>query len=661
MNLFKKENIMHNTDTFEPIIVIGAGPVGMHFIFSLLNKIPDSTITIFGGEPWQPYNRVKLSSFFAGQVDIDDLYIEKNIENENLIIHNNCSIKKIDSVTNTVTDEFGVTYSYSKLIIATGSTPHIPQVDGIDLDNIFTFRNMSDIEKLLARRTRSRKTAVIGGGVLGIEAAKAMSRQNTEVSIIDHSLFLMSNQLDEKASEILREHILSLGIKVYLSQTVKRFVGEDKVEKILLADGRELEFDTVILATGVKPNIKLAREAHLNIGRGVRVNDVMQTSVNNIYAIGECAEHRGKTYGVVKPGYEQAKVAVNSLQGKKANYKGSMAATQIKVIDIPVFSMGDVDEISPLGLKKEYVYQDKSKGIYRKIIVKTHRIIGAIAVGEWSELGRIQEAIANKRIVAPWVVIKFLKIGNIWPADNSTNINEWPASTVVCNCTGVTRGQLTTEINANEKLTVEQLCSNTGASTVCGGCKPLVAKLLTGTAKTEPAKGAKSIFVLGFLTVLILFLATLLPVIPFSESAKVLWQWDMLWRDNFYKQVSGYSLLAISSVALILSLKKRIKTFKYFTFPSLRVLHIILGFITVVGFAVHSGYRMGSGINYYLALSFITILLVGGMSSLIIAVEHKLDTALAQKIKRNLIWVHILAFWPLPALLAAHIFKSYYF
>lgn len=660
MSLLKKETIPLSSNNDESVIVIGTGPVGIKFVQTLLENKNPPVIKLFGNEPWEPYNRVKLSSFFAGHINVNEMAFGKSLENNNLVIHNNCEIITIDPVTRTVTDEMGTIHHYSKLVLATGSSPYIPNIKGVDLKNIFTFRNMSDIENLMSRRTRSRKTVVVGGGVLGIEAAKAMSQQNTEVTIIDHALTLMSNQLDETSSEMLRDYILSLGIKVYLGQTIKEFKGNKEIETILLADGREIQFDTVILTTGIKPNIELARRTQLSVGKGVRVNDAMQTSDKDIYAIGECAEHRGKVYGIVKPGYEQAKVAAYSLYGKKENYTGSLSATQIKVIDKQVFSMGDTYEISSVGLRKELIYQEPTKGIYRKIIVKAHKIVGAIAFGEWDELGRIQESILNKRFVPPWVLIKFKKTGYLWPEEDSKNINEWPAATVICNCTGVTRGQISSAISSGI-TTVTEIGEKTGASSVCGGCKPLVSQMLTGSTKFEPVKGAKNIFVMGLLTAFISVLAILLPSIPFAETAEVAWQWDAIWRDTTYKQISGFSLLGLSLVALLLSLRKRVTKFTFSSFPVWRIIHVAVGFAAVVGLAIHSGYRLGEGINFYLAVSFLAILIAGAASSVVVALEHRMDASLSRKIKNKLVWLHILAFWPLPALLAVHVFKSYYF
>jgi nitrite reductase (NADH) large subunit len=661
MNLLaaKPETIPTNDEL--PVIVIGTGPVGIHFIKTVRSCLCDCPIVVFGNEPWEPYNRVKLSSFFAGQLNWDELLISQRLPHtEQIVEHHNCAIVEIDPGKKVVVDELDRVHPYKKLIIATGSSAFIPSIKGINSNNVFTFRDMSDVESLLARRARSRKTVVVGGGVLGIEAAKAMSRENTEVTIIDHSQFLMSNLLDEKAGEMLREHILSLGIKVYLGNTIKEIENNGRHEKIILRNGKEIECDTIILSTGIKPNIELARQAHLSVGRGIRVNDAMQTSDPDIYAIGECSEHRGNVYGIVKPGYEQAKVAAFSLSGKKANYTGSLSATQLKVVDIPVFSMGEVNDVDGISNKKEYIYHDTSRKIYRKLVVKHHKIIGAILVNESGELGRIQEKILNKRFIWPWNLKRFVNTGNLWPDENSADVHQWPATTVVCNCTGVTRGDLTTVIR-NGATSLEDITGETGACSVCGSCRPLLTQMLSSAPSPQLVKGAGSLLIAGLFSIFGLLLALVLPAIPYADTVHVPWQWDMLWRDNIFKQISGFSLLGLSAIALVLSLRKRIRKFSVLTFPLWRIIHVATGALAVAGLALHSGYHLGSGLNYLLALSFVGVLIAGGVSSVIVAIEHKLDAVLYRKIKSNLVWIHILIFWPLPVLLTMHVFKTYYF
>jgi nitrite reductase (NADH) large subunit len=661
MNLLaeKMRTIAESDD--DPVIVIGTGPVGIHFIKTVRSCLCDCPIVVFGNEPWEPYNRVKLSSFFAGQLNWDELLISQRLpKTDQIIAHHNCAIVEIDPINKIVIDELDRVHPYKKLVIATGSSPYIPNIQGIKSKNVFTFRDMSDVEGLLARRARSRKTVVVGGGVLGIEAARAMSRENTEVIIVDHSQFLMSNQLDEASGEMLREHILSLGIKVHLGNAIKEIKKNGDSELVVLRNGLQIECDTIILSTGIKPNIELARQAHLSVGRGIKVNDAMQTSNPDIYAIGECAEHRGNIYGVVKPGFEQAKVAAFGLSGKKARYTGSLSATQLKVVNVPVFSMGDVESIDTISNKKEYFYNDSSGQVYRKLVVKNHRIVGAISVNESTEIGRIQEKYFNKGFVWPWNLKRFVKTGNLWPDENSADVNQWPATTVVCNFTGVTRGELSNAISSGT-VTVEGLTQKTGACSVCASCKPLLSQMLNTAANQEPAKGAKSLLIAGLLSALILLIALALPAIPYSDTVQVSWQWDVLWRDNLFKQISGFSLLGLSIIALILSLRKRIKKFSFLTFPVWRIIHVVVGALTVVGLAVHSGYQLGNGINYLLAISFISVLIAGGLSSIIVGLEHRMDVALSRTIKKNLVWLHILTFWPLPVLLTMHVFKSYYF
>jgi len=644
-----------------PIIVVGAGPVGIEFVKTAMQQMPGTRFVMFGEERWEPYNRVKLSSFFAGHLQWDEMMASQKLPLSPVLdIVNSCAVVSIDHDNKTVTDSFGHVHAYKTLVLATGSRPFIPSIPGIKLNNIFTFRDMNDVEKLLARRARSRKTIVVGGGVLGIEAARAMMRENTEVGVIDHLPNLMSNQLDENGAELLQSHLLSLGLSLYLGSGIREFCGDESVEKIILKDGSEIECDTVILATGIKPNIELAASSRLSTDRGIRVNDEMQTSDENILAIGECAEHRGEIYGLVKPGYEQARVAANCLAGQTSNYSGSLTATQLKVVGVPAFSMGEIGEISIKGLERELVYEDKEKEIYRRLIIKNRKVIGAISIGKWQEQSRVQEAILNQRNIWFWNKKRFLKTGRLWPEENSADVNQWPASAIVCNCNGISRGQISSAINGG-LTTIEEVSQCTGASSVCGSCKPLVSQMLMSDTKPEAVKWSSALLSLGLITTVAMLLVMLLPSMPYANTTETFWQWDVLWRDNLYKQISGFSLLGLSVVVLLMSLRKRIKRFSFLSFPFWRLIHVVLGFVTVFGLAVHSGYSLGSGVNNLLALSFVSILLAGGLSSALVAVEHKLDAVLSRKIKNKLVWLHIIAFWPLPALLTVHVFKSYYF
>lgn len=661
MNLLAEKTETEREEHELPIIVIGSGPVGIEFVKTAMRCMPITRFVVFGNEPWEPYNRVKLSSFFAGQLNWNEMMVSQKLPESDLVeVINNCAIVSIDRLGKSVTDQTGHVHPYSKLVIATGSRPYKPKVPGIDLENIFTFRDMSDVERLAARRTRSRRTVVVGGGVLGIEAARAMMRENTRVAIIDHLPTIMSSQLDDMAAELVQAHVLSLGIELYLGSGIREIQGNEKVERIILRNGDVIECDSVILATGIRPNIDLAVGAKLSINRGIRVNDAMQTSDENIYAVGECTEHRGQVYGLVKPGYEQAKVAAHNLSGLPSNYTGSMISTQLKVVDIPAFSMGEIGEVSIRGLERELIYRNDEKNIYRRLVIKHRKIVGAISIGNWEEQSRIHEAIQNRRNIWFWNKNLFLKTGSLWPEENSADVNQWPASAMVCNCNSVTRGQITAAINTG-LTTVDEVGRCTGASSVCGSCKPLVSKMLLTDTKPEPATGATTLLTTGGLTLLSMLLVAMLGSVPYAETVQVPWEWDELWRDNILKQISGYSLLGLSVIVLIMSLRKRLKKFNLLSYPVWRLIHVIAGVVTVVALAVHSGYSFGSGVNFLLALTFVSVLAAGGLCSVMVAIEHKLDAVLSRKIKNKLIWLHILTFWPLPALLTVHVVKSYYF
>ncbi|MCW8909817.1 MAG: FAD-dependent oxidoreductase, partial [Gammaproteobacteria bacterium] len=319
------------------VIVIGSGPVGVHAVQEFIKHNPNRHIAIFGDEPWKPYNRVKLSSLISGEIKEESVYTDTRFS-KNSFIHTfyNNRIIDINRHSKTVIDSQGKQYHYSKLILATGSSPHIPSINGISHKNIFTFRDLSDAQKLVGRSIRTQKTVVIGGGLLGLEAARAMQRFNTEVTVIEHNMWLMFNQLDINAASYLKKHIENLNINIRTNTYVKEISGSLRVESIVLGNGEKIQCDSIIIATGISPNIELARNAGLAIGRGIRVNDYLQTSDDNIFAIGECAEHRNKIYGLVAPGYEQAAIVSYNIAINKATYTGSITATNLKVVNYPV-------------------------------------------------------------------------------------------------------------------------------------------------------------------------------------------------------------------------------------------------------------------------------------------------------------------------------------
>ncbi len=648
------ENIVFNSH--RPIVVIGSGPVGMRVIEDLRKQQISHPIVVYGGEPWAPYNRVRLSSLLAGDINHNDILLGTNLSSYgNIETRYNCKIVNIDRENKQVIDEHGQVQDYEKLIIASGSNPFIPNITGIEKTGVYQFRDLNDAEHLIARRTRSRHTVILGGGLLGLEAARAMQRFSTEVSVIEHNSHLMFRQLDKTAAELFQQHVDSLGIKVYLNESVKTVIGEPTVNKILLNSGKELSCDTLIVSTGIRPNIELAKQAGLAYGRGIKVNDTMQTSDADIYAIGECCEHRDVVYGIVAPGYEQANIAAQNIAEKKSQYKGTVLATSLKVIGKPVFSMGDIDD--SVRTYTRYVYQDEN--CYRRLNVYRGQLIGVVAIGEWSELIQLKEQLNKGKFLFPWQLRRFARTGEIWGEDNLQQVTNWPAEAIVCSCNGLSRGFLSEKV-AEGCNTVAALAETTGASTVCGSCKPLLQQMV-GQKDIEPVRAHRPLLYGSVIFTLMCLIAWLLPAIPYNQSVQVSWRWDMLWTESLFKQISGFTLLGISVLVLLLSLRKRFSWFTKGDFALWRLFHALLGGTAIFILLLHTGFRLGENLNFFLMMSFVSLILLGAVLASVISMEHKLEASLVRQVREWGALLHIFLFWPIPVLLGFHIFKTYYY
>jgi len=647
----------------KPVVVVGNGPVGVRVAQELLERIPDTPVVIYGDEPHEPYNRVRLSSWLAGELDREALAqplqrpLGARIEE-----HIGYRIESIDKDARCVVDNTGRVQPYCKLVLATGSLPFVPEIPGIDLAGVFTFRNLDDANQLLAQREHSHHTVVLGGGLLGLEAARGMQRGSTRVTVIQLADRLLNQQLDETGSACLQAGVESLGIEVLVDEGVTEVLGEERVSGVRLRSGPELRCDTLVVATGIRPNVELARQAGLDIDRGIKVDDAMRTSAPDIYAVGECAEHRGRVYGLVGPGLEQAVAAAANIAGTEGHYAGSVTVSRLKVVGTQVFSMGPMgaDE-APQG-SIAHVYRDDAQGIFRKILVHRHRLVGAIGIGDWAETVRLQTMIESARRIWPWQLMRFRRSGRIWPEEEGQGVADWPAQAAVCQCTGVTRGEVGKAIMLGA-CSVPDVSKATGASTVCGSCKPLVEELLGSHAAPEPVAmhrtllGAASVSLLGALLVIFA------PALPYADSVQHTWHWDMLWREGLFKQISGFTVLGLFVLGLLLSPRKRIKKLRSLgSFDGWRLVHIVLGLLVILGLAAHTGFRLGDGLNLLLMAAFSATLVLGALSTGVMALEHRIDGAPARRrLRRQSVLWHILLFWPVPVLLGWHIFKSYWY
>ncbi len=439
--------------------------------------------------------------------------------------------------------------------------------------------------------------------------------------------------------------------------------GDHAVSGVRFYSGHTIECDTVVVAAGIRPNIELARAAWLSVGRGVRVNDHLQTSDPDIYAVGECVEHRGRVYGLVAPGLEQAAVAAHRIHGGRSRYRGSSAAARLKVVGCPVFSVGQIDTDTPVTGQSVLTYERRIDGVYRKLVLHKNRLVGALGIGEWPEASRVQEAVGRRRRVYAWQRRRFYHCGRLWRQPDAQRVAQWPAGATVCNCTGVTRGTLSGAVRAG-CATVEALAAQTGASTVCGSCQPLLADLLgrpAPAAPATPAKAAPALLGVSLAAAVLALLVSLMPPVPVSPTVQQVWHPEVLWTDGTWKQVSGYSLLTLSLVALLLSLRKRWPRFNLGAFARWRTVHAVLGASVLLVLFAHTGLRLGANLNFALMTVFLGLALAGAAAGAVTALEARVGGVLARRLRSWSNWVHLLLFWPLPVLLGFHIVSVYYF
>jgi nitrite reductase (NADH) large subunit len=366
----------------EPLVIIGNGMAAARLVDELSKRsLGRYAIAIVGEEPRLAYNRVLLSSVLAGEVPTSDIELKPAHwwRDRGVTLRYGCAAVAVNAATRTVTLADGTYFAFSKLVFATGSQPITPPILGMQLDGVFTFRDVGDVETITAAAGREARVVVIGGGLLGLEAAYGLAKAGATVTLVHLMDRLMERQLDARAAAMLKRAVEAKGIRVELETETSALAGTDHVEAVELKDGRTIEADAVVVAIGIKPRTDPARSAGVKIGRGIIVDDRLETSVRGIYAIGECAEHAGICYGLVEPAYEQARVLADYLSGKNAGYPGSVLATNLKVSGVHVFSAGDFVGGPDT---EQIVLADPGHGTYKRLIISAGRLVGTVLFGD---------------------------------------------------------------------------------------------------------------------------------------------------------------------------------------------------------------------------------------------------------------------------------------
>jgi nitrite reductase (NADH) large subunit len=475
----------------ERLVVIGNGMGGARFVEELLTRQGRARfdIVMFGDEPYGNYNRILLSGVLAGSHEPKDIFLNSLqwYEENGITLHAGVRVESIDRAGKIVRGSNGCEEPYDCLVFATGAKPFIPPIHGIAgedsrrfKDGIFLFRTLDDSLQILRQTREARKAVVIGGGLLGLEAARGLLNRGLEVHVVELMPHPMAIQLDPPAGSVLKATLEGMGIRFHLGKSVKAAEGNGRVERVVFSDDSTESCEMLIISAGIRPNVDIAKQAGLTVERGIVIGDDL-ACVNDpsIHAIGECAQHRGQTYGLVAPAWEQGRILAERLSGTNAAaaYSGSSTSTKLKIMGVDLVVLGRKD---PADDKDEVVtYADARRGIYKKVIVREGRLSGAILLGDSTTAPRLLQSFHRGEILPenPAELLFPLAAGT-----KQSSAADAPDSFQVCNCNGVSKGKIVECVNGGSK-TLISVCELTRAGTGCGSCKTLVREILEATCE----------------------------------------------------------------------------------------------------------------------------------------------------------------------------------
>lgn len=462
------------------LIVIGNGMAGARVLEEVVKHDAGAyELSVFGDEPHANYDRIQLSPVLAGEKTIADIMLNDDdwYKRHHIALHKGRRVIAVDRSQRHLRTDDGRIYPYDKLVIATGSRPFILPIPGVDLPGVMCFRNIADIDQMLNASRLHRHAVVIGGGLLGLEAANGLLKRGMNVSVVHILDTLLDRQLDQPASALLRANLMARGIKFYMSKETAALEGDERVTRLRFKDGETIAADLVVMAVGIRPDIDLAQAAGLSCGRGVIVGSSLQTSDSAIYAVGECTQFEQQCYGLVAPLYEQARIAARHLCGiDNEKFASVTTATRLKVSGVELFSVGD--HIGVEGTEK-LLFQDAARGVYKKLVLRDNRIEGAVLYGDtedgawYYDLIRQQQDISKQR--AQLLFGPLAAGGNDDPV---AKVNALPDSAEICGCNGVCKGTIVNAIKTQSLNTLDDVRAHTKASASCGSCTPKVEALL---------------------------------------------------------------------------------------------------------------------------------------------------------------------------------------
>lgn len=465
------------------LVMVGNGPVGHKFLETLVSSgaAKNFDVTVFGEEPRPAYDRVHLTAWFETRDAMSLNMVKENFYTDNqMTVHCSDKVVSIDRAAQTVTTASGLICEYDKLVLATGSYPFVPPVPGHDRDNCFVYRTIEDLEAMTRAAEKSSVGVVIGGGLLGLEAAKALKDLGLKTHVVEFAPRLMAVQVDEGGGRLLRKKIEALGVSVHTEMNTQNIIdGETHNHKMVFANGSELETDMIVFSAGIRPHDGLARDCELEVGPrgGIAINDHCQTSDANIYAIGECALWGGRIFGLIAPGNEMARVAAEHISETGSSlFQGADMSTKLKLMGVDVASIGDAHGNTDGA--KSYTFIDEQKEIYKKIVVSADSklLLGGVLIGDAEDYGNLLQFALN-RIELPEHPDSLILPSYDGSGGAALGIDALPDTATICSCNNVTKGDLCGAV-AGGAHTLSDLKSCTNAATGCGGCAALVGQVL---------------------------------------------------------------------------------------------------------------------------------------------------------------------------------------
>lgn len=471
----------------QSLVIIGNGMAPGRMLEHLIGLEHEYRITIFNAEPRVNYNRLMLSPVLSGDKTYADIITHDDdwYASHNITLHKAEPVASIDSKAKMVTSSNGLMCSYDKLVVATGSSPIVIPLPGHDLDGVMTYRDLDDVDRMLTVASISQaskkplRAVVIGGGLLGLEAAAGLSEQGMEVTVLHLMGTLMEKQLDPAAAWMLGKAFEDRGVEVITGADSEAITdnGEGAVSGVKLKDGRVIDAQIVVMAVGIRPSTQLASDSGITVERGIVVDDHMQTSEKDIYALGECVQHNGMCYGLVAPLYDMAKVLANTLLEESASYTGSVTATRLKVNGIDLYSAGDFSEGPD---RQEIVLRDANAGVYKRLVLQDNRIVGAVLYGEASDGPWFFDLLKKSTDISE--MRDTLIFGQAYQGDTALNpleaVAALPDDSEICGCNGICKGTIVSAIDQGYN-TLDSLRAQTKASSSCGTCSGLVEQILT--------------------------------------------------------------------------------------------------------------------------------------------------------------------------------------